>query len=207
MGEVGALQLLPKDSEFSDSEDLQNLPEDEAERIQFLKEKGAVRFDEMYNMVAVLGVGGFGVVVACKNKHNNRKYALKIVQYDADHPTQDALSLIREQKLLQTIKHPNIIKVYPPKQRYHNYIVMKMELAEESLSQFIGKYEERHGTRAIPEETCAKIMLGLFRALQHLHDNVNMIHRDVKLENIVIGSHNNYAKVKLIDFGLAVQSE
>ena len=88
------------------------MPEDESERIQFLKEKGAVRFDEMYNMVAVLGVGGFGVVVACKNKHNNRKYALKIVQYDADHPTQDALSLLREQKLLQTIKHPNIIKVY-----------------------------------------------------------------------------------------------
>ena len=158
-------------------------------------------------MVAVLGVGGFGVVVACKNKHNSRKYALKIVQYDADHPTQDALSLIREQKLLQTIKHPNIIKVYQQKQLFHNYIVMKMELAEESLSQFIAKYEERHGTRAIPEETCAKIMLGLFRALQHLHDNVNMIHRDVKLENIVIGSHNNYAKVKLIDFGLAVQSE
>ena len=66
----------------------------------------------MYNLVAVLGVGGFGVVVACKNKHNSRKYALKIVQYDPDQPTQDALSLMREQKILEEISHPNIIKVY-----------------------------------------------------------------------------------------------
>ena len=49
-------------------------------------------------------------------------------------------------------------------------------------------------------------MQGLFRALEYLHDKINMIHRDVKLENIVIGSHKDYSKVKLIDFGLAVQS-
>ena len=90
---------------------------------------------------------------------------------------------------------------------FHNYIVMKMELAEESLSQYIHQHESLNGTRALPEEQCAKIMLGLFRALQHLHDNQNVIHRDVKLENIVIGSHNKLSKVKLIDFGLAVQSK
>jgi serine/threonine protein kinase len=77
--DIGSLQLLPKDSENDDNEDLGNLPEDEQERIQILREKGAVRFDELFNMIAVLGVGGFGVVVACRNKHNNRKYALKIV--------------------------------------------------------------------------------------------------------------------------------
>ena len=113
--DVGALQLLLKDSEHSEAEDPLNLPEDDAERMQYLKERGAVRFDELYNMIAVLGVGGFGVVVACRNKQNNRKYALKIVQFDPEYPTQDALSLIREQKLLQTISHPNIIKVYKQK--------------------------------------------------------------------------------------------
>ena len=80
--------------------------------MQALSDKGAVRFDELYNLISVLGVGGFGVVVACRNKHNNRKYALKIVQFDPEHPSQDALSIMREQKLLQTINHPNIIKVY-----------------------------------------------------------------------------------------------
>ena len=51
------------------------------------------------------------------------------------------------------------------------------------------------------------MMNGLFNALQYLHDNENMIHRDVKLENIVLGSKDDYSKVKLIDFGLATQSK
>ena len=42
---------------------------------------------------------------------------------------------------------------------------MKMELAKESLTQFINNYEEAHGTRCIPEDICAKMMNGLFNAL------------------------------------------
>ena len=48
-------------------------------------------------------------------------------------------------------------------------------------------------------------MKGLFRALAYLHDEKNIIHRDIKPDNIVLGSHKDLARVKLIDFGLAVQ--
>ena len=47
-------------------------------------------------------------------------------------------------------------------------------------------------------------MKGLFRALAYLHDEKNIIHRDIKPDNIVLGSHKDLARVKLIDFGLAV---
>ncbi len=49
-------------------------------------------------------------------------------------------------------------------------------------------------------------MAGVFSALEYLHDEVNVIHRDLKPENIVIMDYDDLTKVKLIDFGLAVES-
>ena len=48
-------------------------------------------------------------------------------------------------------------------------------------------------------------MRGLFRALAYLHEEQNVIHRDIKPDNIILGSHKDLSKVKLLDFGLAVQ--
>lgn len=47
-------------------------------------------------------------------------------------------------------------------------------------------------------------MKGIFNGLRYLHDEKNVIHRDMKLANVVLGSYNDLSKVKIIDFGLAV---
>ena len=47
-------------------------------------------------------------------------------------------------------------------------------------------------------------MKGLFRALAYLHDEQNVIHRDIKPDNMILGSFKDLSKIKLIDFGLAV---
>jgi serine/threonine protein kinase len=49
-------------------------------------------------------------------------------------------------------------------------------------------------------------MTGIFKALKYLHDDLNVIHRDIKPQNIVITDYDDLSKVKLIDFGLAVKS-
>ena len=48
-------------------------------------------------------------------------------------------------------------------------------------------------------------MRGLFRGLAYLHDIQNVIHRDIKPDNVVLSSNSDLGRVKLVDFGLAVQ--
>lgn len=76
---------------------------------------------------------------------------------------------------------------------------MEMELGLETLEQLQNRVK-------LTESQIAQIMSGVFLALEYLHDEVNVIHRDLKPENIVIMDYDNLSKVKLIDFGLAVES-
>ena len=48
-------------------------------------------------------------------------------------------------------------------------------------------------------------MQGVFAALVYLHEECNVIHRDIKMENILIADPRNMGTVKLCDFGLSVE--
>ena len=49
-------------------------------------------------------------------------------------------------------------------------------------------------------------MKGVFSAIEYLHNEANVIHRDIKPDNVVLMDYDDLSKVKLIDFGLAVKS-
>lgn len=59
-----------------------------------------------------------------------------------------------------------------------------------------------------PEEkniAVASIAMQICDALAYLHQDSRFIHRDIKLENIIINKNNFGYQVKLIDFGLALE--
>lgn len=80
---------------------------------------------------------------------------------------------------------------------------MEMELGLESVASFAKR--RRQERNPLQEEEVASIMKGLFQALTYLHDTVNVIHRDIKPDNVLIGNYENLSMVKLIDFGLAIE--
>ena len=41
--------------------------------------------------------------------------------------------------------HPNIVKLYQKHLKYEDFIVMEMELGEETLSGYSKTYQENHG--------------------------------------------------------------
>ena len=86
----------------------------------------------------MMGAGGFGVVLACRDRWSNKKFALKIACTDQSNA---ASSLTREKTILAGMNHPNIIRVYDTRREYKNIVLMKMELGKETISSYLEKYQ------------------------------------------------------------------
>lgn len=77
-----------------------------------------MKFSQLFEPLRILGSGGFGVVVACKERKSGRKIALKIAQLNRQNPSQAALSICREIEMLGKLSHQNLIKIYSHPQQY-----------------------------------------------------------------------------------------
>ncbi|CAL8304007.1 unnamed protein product [Merluccius merluccius] len=73
-----------------------------------------------------------------------------------------------------------------------------MELMDTSLDKFYKNVIEKGMT--IPEDILGKITVAIVKALEHLHNNLSVIHRDVKPSNVLI---NTQGQVKMCDFGIS----
>lgn len=62
------------------------------------------------------------------------------------------------------------------------------------------KYLKKCNT--LNEETTAKIIYKLIKAVHHIHDN-GIFHRDIKPENIILKKKGNVLELCIADFGLA----
>jgi serine/threonine protein kinase len=58
-----------------------------------------------------------------------------------------------------------------------------------------------HGDSKLSDSDAATIMKCITEAVAYIHDN-GVIHRDLKLANILINDPNDLKSVKIIDFGL-----
>lgn len=130
-----------------------------------------------------LGKGAFGVVIAARV--GAYKYALKSIHRD----TMDPLiyrEIIDGESVFLGISHPNICA---------SYFVHEYPMGAIVGMEYIG---------GLPMSECFSSITmtmigGLFSALKYLNDR-NVIHRDIKPDNIVVGPNET---IKIIDFGFA----
>ena len=98
---------------------------------------------------------------------------------------------LREIRLLQGIKHPNIVKILDFNEQDGYYV---MEWAER------GTLEDRlKQQKTLPASSALEITLAMANALAAVHQQ-GVIHRDLKPSNILLFSGNRF---KLTDFGIA----
>ena len=112
--------------------------------------------------------------------------------------------------ILQYLNHPNIVKFQEVKKtKKHYYIIMEYCNGGE-LSKALEKYVNKYG-KPFPEELVQHFMRQIISAFKYIHER-KIIHRDVKLDNILLHFENeedlkNFdlmkATVKIIDFGFA----
>ena len=159
-----------------------------------------------------LGRGQFGAVYLTKLDNDNTPYATKVYDRQTIEKSEDLLRYIKtEATILKNLNHPNIVKLKEVKKtKKHYYIVMEFCNGGE-LSQNLKKYQAKYN-KAFPEEIVQYLMKQIVNGINYLH-NLDIMHRDIKLDNILLHYDNEEdkknlnimkSKVKIIDFGFAI---
>ena len=104
----------------------------------------------------------------------------------------DLRALRQEIEILKDLRHENIIQMLDTFETASEFCVV-MEFAQGEL------FEILEDDKCLPERQVRLVAKQLVRALHYLHTN-RIIHRDMKPQNILIGSGG---QVKLCDFGFA----
>lgn len=150
-----------------------------------------------YKLGELLGVGGNGIVNQIIDKRDGKKFAVKSVDV-AKFKNREAV--VSEVEILRSItnniKHPNLVKIYKVYEEQDKIHII-LELCEGGEL-----YDSIVKRGCYSEGDAARIMKQLMSALQSLH-KYNILHLDIKPENILLSSKDKDAKIVLTDFGLA----
>lgn len=149
-----------------------------------------------YKLIALLGQGGFAEVYKGEHIHLGTHAAIKVLKTIV---TGDEIEVFRtEARNIASLEHPNIIRVLDfGIEEGTRFLVMKYA-PKGSLKDF------RPGGRALPYVTVVSYVKQIANALQYAHDQKNLIHRDVKPENMLILNDDN---IVLSDFGIAIVAQ
>ena len=153
-----------------------------------------------YSLLGQLGEGSTSIVYNAFDTELEREVAIKMLKYEIATSEDFKRRFKREAKIIARLKHPNILHVIETIQAYSTeFIVM------EKLDGYDLNYHLKNKGLFSGERT-RNILYQLALALGHANTELScgIIHRDVKLSNIVLNDSDN---VKLMDFGISTTNE
>ena len=144
-----------------------------------------------YDVIGVVGEGAYGIVYKCKNKETGKYVAIKKFKETEDELVQKTMK--RELKMLQQLKHPNIVE-FQESFTHKGNLFLVFEYCEKNLLEVLEESPDGLSPKLIKS-----FVYQMCKAIAYMHKN-NMIHRDIKPENLLIDENLN---LKLCDFGFA----
>ncbi|GMH44278.1 hypothetical protein BSKO_12212 [Bryopsis sp. KO-2023] len=173
----------------------------EARVLQSMKRnKGKVT--SHYKLGQVLGTGGFAVVRHAIHKATGEEVACKIMKLPrADETDPEAIPREDIFKEIEIVSRANNAYVVCMKEFFVGkkkvYIMMDLMRGGMLLDGLLNS-EDQHYT----EKDARQIFHQLLQGLSYLHAR-NVIHRDLKLENVLMVRKGDISHIKIVDFGLA----
>ncbi|TPX77600.1 hypothetical protein CcCBS67573_g01139 [Chytriomyces confervae] len=148
-----------------------------------------------YKLIRTVGEGEFGKVKLSIDTRSNDEVAIKLLRKDRISNPARRAKVMREITMLQSLDHPFVVSL---KEVVENeaYIGLVMQFASGGemfhyiMAQPDGRLTEREGK---------KFFAQLVSGVSYIH-SVGIVHRDLKLENLLLGPDNN---VLISDFGFA----
>ena len=153
------------------------------------------RLGERWEIVRVLGRGGFSVVYLARDRELGRDVALKVLRQDRLNEA-SLKRFKREAAVARDMAHPHLVRIYDIEQAGGSIFLTLEAIAGGSL-------RERLASGPLPIAQALRVARQLFDALAALH-GAGIVHRDIKPGNVLLTESGD---VKVADFGLALDLE
>uniref|UniRef100_A0A4W5MIX7 mitogen-activated protein kinase kinase n=1 Tax=Hucho hucho TaxID=62062 RepID=A0A4W5MIX7_9TELE len=154
-----------------------------------------VKADDL-EQINELGRGAYGVVDKMRHRPSGLIMAVKRIRATVN--TQEQKRLLMDLDIsMRTVDCFYTVTFYGALFREGDVWIC-MELMDTSLDKFYKQVIDKGMT--IPEDILGKMAVSVVKALEHLHSNLSVIHRDVKPSNVLI---NTQGQVKMCDFGIS----
>ena len=136
----------------------------------------------------VTGIEGFEKTVAIKRVRPDLALDREMVEM-----------FLKEARLAGMLHHPNIAQVYDLGVVEGSYFLAMEYVRGVDVRWMLQQATDRH--REIPLEVVMAIGIGVLGGLHYLHEQVDVVHRDISPSNVMVGCDGS---VKIIDFGIAL---
>ncbi|CDF34043.1 Serine/threonine protein kinase [Chondrus crispus] len=140
-----------------------------------------------------IGEGAFAEVRLATHQETKEEFAVKVFDRDALPKTHFERNIKREIKIMQHLRHPNIVAIHAVLVTEKKlYLVMELVRGVELYDVIVSK-------RRIDEPTSRRYFQQMVDALVYCHQ-CGVVHRDLKPENLLVDGNGN---IKITDFGMS----
>ena len=180
-----------------------------------------------YTLFKSLGKGTFGEVFLTIKKNSSDLFATKVIDLNKLKKNGPLMQkhLENEIQIMKQLDHPNIIKLYDDIRTNDKYYLIIEYCNGGSLLDLLNQYKKKY-KRSFSIKLVQYFMKQIIEGLAYIHSK-NIIHRDIKLVNILVKFRNILKKnktesinindleesdffsstIKIIDFGVSIKLE
>lgn len=186
-------------------ENQDNICPQDGVKLEVIPEEKTQLFDSLigtvlegrYKIISKLGQGGMGAVYKAEQIKMNRICAIKVIPEDMAQNGDAIERFNREAQMSALLNDPHAVMVYDFGETASGMYFLAMEYVEgETLSNLLKR------ERILPVERVCELVKQAGQALASAHSK-NMVHRDLKPDNIMIAKKDDKDWVKVLDFGIA----